>query len=77
MKAQSPATQIRHLKREVKAHNARIADILRELDQRRLIGAMLSNICYNGKESDRIPEDFRRSMKSALEAWDGIKRAKS
>ena len=74
MRKQSPETQVRHLKREVKMLDARLGRVLNELDERRRIGAMLSNICYNGKANPRVPEDFQRSMASAQVAWDGIKR---
>lgn len=76
MRKRSPETEVRHLKREVKEQDARLGSLLRELDERRRIGAMLSNICWNGKQCDRIPEDYRRNMESAQVAWDGIARAK-
>ena len=74
MRKPSAETQLRNLKREVKQQDIRIGQLLRELDERRRIGAMLSNICWNGKSCDRVPEDFRRSMTDAQIAWDGIKK---
>ncbi len=74
MRKRSPATEIRHLKREVKVQDARIGGLLRELDERRRIGAMMSNLCFNIKQQDRIPSDVRESAKVTQEAWDGIKR---
>ena len=78
---QSPETQLRHLKRQVKnlndtlaSRSIYIAKILGELDERRRIGAMLSNICYNGKARTDMADDFRRSMTDAQLAWDGIKK---
>ncbi len=76
MRKQSPETQLRHLKREVKEQDSRIGELLRELDERRRIGQMLSNICWNGKLCDKIPEDYQRNMASAQVAWDGIQRFK-
>ncbi len=74
MRKQSPETQLRHLKREVKEQDARIGAMLNELNERRRIGAMLSNICYNGKNRRDMPEDFSRCMADAQIAWDGIKK---
>jgi hypothetical protein len=69
----SAETQLRTVKRELKEARIRYGAIMNELDERRRIGTMLSNICFNGKQCDRVPEDFRRCMASAQEAWDGIK----
>lgn len=70
----SPETEVRWLKREVKVQDARIVALLRELDERRRIGAMMSNICFN--LSDRQVIDFgeRGILRSCRVAWDGIKR---
>ena len=74
MRKRSPATEIRWLKREVKAQDAQIGALLRELDERRRIGAMMSNLCLNIKQQDRIPQDVRESASVTRAAWDGIKR---
>jgi len=74
VRKRSPETEVRHLKSEVKQQDIRLGVLLRELDERRRIGAMMSNICWNGSRCDRLPEDYRRNMKSCHEAWDGIKR---
>lgn len=54
--------------------DAHIGAIARELDERRRIGAMLSNICYNGAQADSIPRDYRETMRTCYNAWSGIKR---
>lgn len=77
MRKPSPETQLRHLKREVKVQDARIGALLRELDERRRIGGMMSNLCFNGAQKADIPADFRESMKVTQVAWDGIKREQS
>ena len=74
MRKQSAETQVRHLKREVKSQDSQIGSLLRELDERRRIGAMMSNICWNGTRCGRVPDDYRSNMKVCAEAWDGIKR---
>ncbi len=74
MRKRSPETEVRHLKREVKEQDKRIGALARELDERRRIGAMMSNICWNGSRAERVPEDYRSNMKACHEAWDGIKR---
>jgi hypothetical protein len=75
MRKPSAETQLRKLKREVKLLDTRIGALLNELDERRRIGAMLSNICYNSQECGRVPEGFRRHMKDVRIAWDGIKKS--
>lgn len=74
MRKRSPATELRHLRREVRQQDVRIGALLRELDERKRIGAMMSNLCFNIKQQDRIPTDVRESARVTQEAWEGIKR---
>ena len=48
-------------------------DVERERHVNRLLmaaGNALGNIAYNGAQSDRVPEDYRKSMKEAVTDWD-------
>jgi hypothetical protein len=72
----SVETDNRYLRREVQVQGARIEALLRELDERRRIGALMSNLCFNGKQQDRIPADVRETMRVCQEDWDGITRVK-
>jgi len=38
-------------------------------------GSILSNVSYNGKQCDKLPPDWRRSMQVAYERWDAAMRA--
>lgn len=40
------------------------------LERLRHIGNQMSNVCFNGKQKDAIPEDFRESMAELQEQWD-------
>lgn len=74
MRKRSPTTEVRHLKREVKIQDLRLGQLLRELDERRRIGGMMSNLCFNIAQKDCVPPDIRESAKVTQVAWDGIKR---
>jgi hypothetical protein len=88
MKRQRSAeTDNRYLRREVKALNTLIGTLLRgqiacvgallqELNDRSRIGSQMSNLCFNGKQQNRIPADVRETMRVCQEAWDGITRVK-
>ena len=75
---QSDATALRHVKRmlreEVTSRNQREEDVARiicELNERRRIGSMMSNICYNLAQK-HPDEQVRNCMDACRKAWDGI-----
>lgn len=43
---------------------------LKEARKRRLIGSMMSNLCYNGAQNAAIPEQIRKSMTDLYKRWD-------
>jgi hypothetical protein len=84
MRKRSAETENRYLRREVKVRSAWIDTLKRvmdesnrEVDERRRIGAMMSNLCFNGKDSLEISARTRETMRVCQEAWDGIKRQRS
>ena len=77
-----PQGWIRRAFEMVDKRNADIAQLTRERDEARadaervkMAGAAMSNICFNGKQCDRVPEDYRKSMAEAQERWDAAIRA--
>jgi hypothetical protein len=33
-------------------------------------GAPMSNICFNGKQNEALPDEYRESMRVSLEGWE-------
>jgi hypothetical protein len=48
-----------------------------ELDQRRVIGSQMSNLCFNLSQDAKIEERHRNTMRELYKQWDAIKRAES
>lgn len=57
---------------DVEELQARIA----ELEKAREIGTLMANLCYNGMQSDTIPEEYRKSMAELVKAWDKAREAR-
>lgn len=36
-------------------------------------GSGMSNICFNGKQNEHIPENYRENMRVSQEVWDMAK----
>lgn len=65
--------EISRLRSEVDALRAGVAVVVP--DSVRSAGQKLSNIAFNMKQLDSIPEDWRESCKIAQEAWDSAIRS--
>ena len=74
MRKQSVETQLRHAKRTIKAVRVHEELLLQELRQRRQVGQMMSNLCFNLAQSDKYDPAHRQSMADCREAWDKIVR---
>ena len=64
---QSPETQVRHLKRELK-------DVRRELSRRIIVGYRMSNLCFYLSQDDLNID--RLYYKKLYDEWDAIVRAR-
>lgn len=76
MRKRSPATELRYAKVEIGSLKTRLNTIAEELKQRRLVGQMMSNICYNLAQNEAYDAQHRQSMKDCREAWDKIASAR-
>lgn len=56
---------------------AKLAEVRAELDRRRPIGAMMARMCFNGKQLERIPNDYRQRMDELQRQWDEVSAAVS
>lgn len=39
----------------------------------KLIGDQMANLCFNGKQDDILPDDFRETMTKLQKEWDALK----
>jgi len=76
MRKRSPETQLRYAKTEIRKAELLIQALRQELEQRRLSGAMMANLCYNGSQLDEVPELVRENMRECQARWDKIKAVK-
>jgi len=74
MRKQSVETQLRHAKRAIKAGHVHEELLLRELRQRRQVGQMMSNLCFDLAYSDKYDPAHRQSVADCRVAWDKIER---
>lgn len=50
-----------------------VTRLTKELEARRLIGRLMSNICYNGSQnSSGIPAHYKNTMAELYAQWDNI-----
>ena len=76
MRKQSPETQLRHAKGDIKNLQLTVAWLRAELSQRRQCGQMMSNICFNLAQNESYDPQHRQSMRDCREMWDKIKEVK-
>lgn len=38
------------------------------------VGDMMANVCFNGKQRDELPDDYRKSMAELQPQWDKVRR---
>lgn len=50
-------------------------ELRQEIDQLRIVGAQMSNLCYNLHQSSAIDTRLRENMKELYVKWDAIKRS--
>ena len=58
MKKQSVETQLRHAKRNIRDGKRREERLCQELRQRRQVGQMMSNLCFNLARRRRSDDDM-------------------
>jgi len=74
MKKQSVETQLRHAKRNIRDGKRREERLCQELRQRRQVGQMMSNLCFNLAQDKTYDPAHRQSMSDCREMWDKIGR---
>ena len=74
MRKQSDATQLRHVKRELKAAMMAGQSAREQVRLQRAAGQGMSNICYNFSQQARFTEDERELFRRCYKAWDEVKR---
>ena len=74
MRKRSPVTEIRSLKSDVRRLERAIGATKAELSERRSIGGMMSNICFNLAQSAKQEPQARVSMDECRKACDKIRR---
>lgn len=73
MRKQSPETQLRHARGDIKNLRMTIQFLRAELDARRQWGQMMSNLCFNLAQNEKYDAAHRQSMRDCREGWDKIK----
>lgn len=73
---QSDATKLRHARTEVKNLRMLNEAMATELLERRRVGGMMSNLCFNLAQDSRLDERYRKSMDECRKEWDAILRVK-
>ena len=74
MKKQSVETQLRHAKRNIRDGKRREERLCQGLRQRRQVGQMMSNLCFNLAQNKTYDPAHRKSMSDCYEAWGKIER---
>ncbi len=72
MRKQSPETQLRHAKGDIRNLKLTVEWLRRELSQRKQCGQMMSNICFNLAQNEAYDTQHRQSMRDCREMWDKI-----
>ena len=76
MRAQSDATKLRQVKRELSKEREFNHLLLAELSLRRQWGRMMANLCFNLAQNESYDPAHRQSMIDCRVGWDAIKTAK-
>jgi hypothetical protein len=69
----SDATKLRYARSELKEMQRMNRLLWDEINQRRIWGAMMANLCFNLAQNDAYDPTHRASMKDCRENWDKIK----
>lgn len=63
-------------KPSAKRESRLVRELRRELQERRLIGALMANICFNTSQPTwTVNERDRKNMEECQKEWDAIKKA--
>jgi hypothetical protein len=74
MRKQSDKTKARMLTSRLNARLAYEKSLIAELQERRRVGGMLSNIAFNLSQGEKVAPEIREVMSECRKAWDEIKR---
>lgn len=65
---------MRYLKRDLRALRLRLEAATSELSERRRCGLMMSNLCFNLAQDEKIEARHRDTMAQCWREWDAIRR---